>query len=117
MNIHVERVYEFRKRNKQAREYAVLVDRVWPRGISKDALAMDEWTKELAPSSELRQWFGHDPGKWKEFVRRYRRELEPQADKRKELLKHARGGRLTLLYSSRDESHNQAVALREWLQE
>lgn len=99
--------------------YRVLVDRVWPRGVSKDDLALDEWAKQLAPSSELRRWFGHDPGRWDEFRRRYAAELEgsdPEArDVLDRLRARAREGTVTLVYSARDTEHNNAVALGEHL--
>ena len=97
--------------------YRVLVDRVWPRGRRKDELALDEWAKELAPSTELRKWFGHDPERWDEFRERYRDELStPEAHERLRALLDAAGTRrITLVYSARDERHNQAVVLREKL--
>ncbi len=97
----------------------VLVDRLWPRGVRKDRLGADEWLRELGPSDELRRWFGHDPKRWEEFERRYRRELRrPQQT---ELLRHlgelAEQGPLTLLYTARDEEHNQAVVVHAVVQE
>lgn len=91
----------------------ILIDRLWPRGVSKEALALDHWNKELAPSTELRQWFGHDPDRWTEFQRRYAAELQPQAEQMDALRALARKGRLTLVYGAHDEEHNNAVALRE----
>lgn len=95
--------------------YRVLVDRVWPRGRRKDDLALDEWAKELAPSTELRKWFGHDPERWEAFRERYREELDtPEARERLRAVVDAAGERpITLVYSARDERHNQAVVLRE----
>ncbi|WP_018290166.1 DUF488 domain-containing protein [Verrucomicrobium sp. 3C] len=112
--IRIRRVYE----PPGAEEgYRVLVDRVWPRGVSKEKLPIEAWKKELAPSTELRKWFAHDPSRWEEFSRRYRRELDFHADLLQELL-HAAGSRdLTLLYSARDKEHNQAVVLQELLEE
>lgn len=97
--------------------YRVLVDRIWPRGRRKDELALDEWAKELAPSTALRKWFAHDPERWEEFRERYRDELAtPEARERLRALIDAAGGRpITLVYSARDEQHNQAVVLREKL--
>lgn len=97
--------------------YRVLVDRVWPRGQRKDALALDEWAKELAPSTALRKWFAHDPMRWEAFRERYRDELgTPEARERLHALVEAAGKRpITLVYSARDEQHNQAVVLREVL--
>jgi uncharacterized protein YeaO (DUF488 family) len=97
----------------------VLVDRVWPRGIKKEDLALDLWLREIAPSTPLRKWFGHDPKKWPEFQRRYRAELrQPEQQARlRELTSLAHKGSLTLLYSAKDEEHNQAVVLRRVLEE
>jgi uncharacterized protein YeaO (DUF488 family) len=93
----------------------VLVDRVWPRGLRKDRAAIDRWAKELAPSTGLRTWFGHDPARFDEFRKRYRGELGPQAPAIDALLADCGGRTLTLLYSARDTEHNQAVVLREVL--
>ena len=95
----------------------VLVDRVWPRGLSKDKARIDHWLKEVAPSTALRQWFGHDPARWTEFRRRYRAELEQNPASLDALRSLVRGRTATLLYGARDEEHNQAVALAEILQE
>ncbi|GIW20961.1 MAG: hypothetical protein KatS3mg065_1257 [Chloroflexota bacterium] len=97
----------------------VLVDRVWPRGLSKETLAVERWARDLAPSDDLRRWFGHDPARWEEFRRRYRLELaapEREADL-EELATIARTGTLTLVYSARDEEHNQARVLAEVIAE
>ncbi len=98
--------------------YRVLVDRVWPRGRSRDELRLDEWARDLGPSTELRRWFGHDPPRWDEFRERYRRELaDPgQAAKLDELAERARRGRLTIVYGARDETHNQARVIAEELE-
>lgn len=114
MNIKIKRVYEPPARGDGQR---VLVDRVWPRGVSRDAAKLDDWLKDVAPSAELRKWFGHDPAKWSEFRRGYRAELAHRDDALKPLLERARRGTLTLLFGARDEAHNQAVVLCEWLQE
>jgi uncharacterized protein YeaO (DUF488 family) len=95
--------------------FRVLVDRLWPRGLPKERAAIDHWSKEVAPSNELRRWFGHDPAKWEEFRRRYRAELAARAELVDELRAMARQGRLTLVYAARDEYHNDAVVLREVL--
>lgn len=94
----------------------VLVDRVWPRGVSKDRLRIVAWLKEIAPSTALRTWFGHDPAKWEEFRRRYRAELAAKGPLLDELAGHARAGRLTLVFGARDPVHNQAVVIKEALQ-
>jgi len=93
----------------------VLIDRLWPRGIKKSDAAIDEWIKELSPSTELRKWFGHDPARWEEFRRRFTKELREQDDQIERLRTMARHGTLTLVYSARDEQHNDAVVLREIL--
>ncbi len=92
-----------------------LVERLWPRGITKSALADAQWLKDVAPSAELRKWFHHDPGRWNEFRRRYFAELKHQKDRFSPILEAAREGNVTLLYSSHDSEHNNAVALREFL--
>jgi uncharacterized protein YeaO (DUF488 family) len=95
--------------------YRVLVDRLWPRGVSKKQAKLDEWEKELAPSSELREWFGHEPGRFGEFRRRYIDELRAKTTRLKELRQRARTGTLTLVYSAHDSEHNDAVVLAEVL--
>jgi uncharacterized protein YeaO (DUF488 family) len=94
---------------------AYLVERLWPRGVRRDDLALDGWAKDAAPSTELRLWFGHDPAKWAEFRRRYTRELDANPDGWASLAAAARRGNLVLLYSSRDSEHNNAVVLRDYL--
>lgn len=112
MDIRLKRAYE----PASARDgYRVLVDRLWPRGISKKQAKLDEWTKELAPSSELREWFGHEPNRFPEFRRRYIDELRADAPRLKELRRRARLGTLTLVYSAHDSEHNDAVVLAEVL--
>jgi uncharacterized protein YeaO (DUF488 family) len=90
----------------------ILVDRLWPRGIRKDEARLDEWVKQVAPSTELRTWFGHDPRRWDEFRRRYRAELKHHSADVSELRRQARGGPITLVFSASDEEHNDAVVLR-----
>ena len=93
-----------------------LVERLWPRGIAKTDLTIDEWLKDVAPSTELRKWFGHDPDKWDEFRRSYFRELDSRPEEWKPIVSAARrGGTVTLVYSSHDIQHNNAVALRDYL--
>ena len=89
----------------------ILVDRLWPRGVSKRRAAIDEWMKELAPSTPLRQWFGHDPKKWPEFQRRYKRELHEHKILLRRIATLASRGRVTLVFGARDEAHNDAVVL------
>ncbi|QWV99466.1 DUF488 domain-containing protein [Geomonas nitrogeniifigens] len=97
----------------------VLVDRLWPRGLSKEKAHLDRWEKELAPSDELRRWFGHDPEKWQEFRERYRLELEGAGEgaRLKELARLCARGTVTLLYAAKDEEHNNAVVLKELLED
>jgi uncharacterized protein YeaO (DUF488 family) len=95
--------------------YRVLIDRLWPRGISKKQAKLDEWAKELAPSSQLREWFGHEPSRFPEFRRRYINELRADAPRLKELRRRARMSTLTLVYSAHDSEHNDAVVLAEVL--
>jgi uncharacterized protein YeaO (DUF488 family) len=113
MPIDLKRAYDPPARSDGRR---ILVDRVWPRGIAKDDLQIDAWLKDLAPSTELRKWFGHDPAKWDEFRKRYARELEQRSEAFEELLENARAGQVTLICSARDPAHNNAVALREHLE-
>jgi uncharacterized protein YeaO (DUF488 family) len=116
MTLSIKRAYEPSSARDGRR---VLVDRVWPRGRSKDALQIDRWERELAPSAGLRKWFGHDPDRWEEFVRRYREELSggPTSDLLEELASEARAGSVTLVYGARDEEHNQAVVLKDVIEE
>jgi uncharacterized protein YeaO (DUF488 family) len=93
----------------------ILVDRVWPRGVSKENARLDAWFREAAPSTELRKWFGHDPERWEGFKQRYHRELEEHQGALAPLLEAARAGRVTLVFGARDADHNNAVALREYL--
>ncbi len=93
-----------------------LVERLWPRGMSRQSLHLSGWLREVAPSAELRLWFGHDPAKWAEFRRRYFRELDTRPEAWKPLLEAARRGTVTLLFSARDAEHNNAVALKEYLE-
>lgn len=96
--------------------FRILVDRLWPRGVKKENARIALWLKEIAPSEELRKWFGHDPAKWAEFKKRYFAELRRQPELLALLRQHARAGAVTLLYSAKDEKHNNAVALLEFLQ-
>ncbi len=96
---------------------AFLVERLWPRGVRKDALGSASWSPRVAPSRELRVWFSHDPERWQEFRRRYFAELDADPQAWRPLAEAARAGEVTLLYSSRDREHNNAVALRDYLQE
>ncbi len=114
MAVRLKRAYE---PAEPADGYRVLVDRLWPRGVAKEAARLDEWARELAPSDELRRWFGHDPAKFAEFRRRYRAELAAREEKLRELRRRARRGTVTLVYAARDPEHNDAVVLAELLRE
>jgi uncharacterized protein YeaO (DUF488 family) len=93
-----------------------LVDKLWPRGVKKSDLHVDGWAKDVAPSDALRRWFGHDPQKWREFRRRYFAELDSHPDAWDQIRSAARHGRVTLVYSARDPEHNNAVALKDYLE-
>jgi uncharacterized protein YeaO (DUF488 family) len=93
----------------------LLVERLWPRGLSKHMLKFDGWIREVAPTTELRKWFGHDPAKWQEFRTRYFRELASRPEGWRPIVSRSRRNTVTLVYSSHDEEHNNAVALREYL--
>ncbi len=111
--IHIKRVYDPLATADRTR---FLVDHLWPRGIKKEFLKLDRWVKEVAPSNDLRQWFGHEPPKWKEFLRRYFAELDQKPQAWQPLLEAAREGDITLLFSARDTEHNNAVALKAYLE-
>lgn len=110
--IQIKRAYDAADAADGAR---FLVDRLWPRGVKKEALSMEAWLKQAAPSDELRHWYHHDLDQWDEFRRRYFRELQSNPDAWQPILKAARRGAVTLLYSSKQTEHNNAVALREFL--
>jgi uncharacterized protein YeaO (DUF488 family) len=112
MTLRLKRAYE---PPADSDGYRVLIDRLWPRGVSKEEARLDEWARDLAPSSELRRWFAHDPARFDEFRRRYRRELDEHDEKVRDLRRRARAGRLTLVYGARDTEHNDAVVLAEVL--
>ena len=112
--IQTKRVYEPAAKADGQR---FLVERLWPRGIRKEALSLTGWSKEAAPSNELRKWFKHDPAKWKEFQRRYRAELDAGRETWQPLLEAAQASNLTLLFSAHDTEHNNAVVLGNYLRE
>ena len=114
MDVRVKRAYA----EAEATDgYRVLIDRLWPRGVSRAHARLDEWARELAPSDELRRWFGHAPERFSEFRARYRAELRSHSERLEELRARARRGPLTLVYAARDECHNDAVVLAELLRE
>lgn len=112
MQIRIKRIYDAPAADEGMR---ILADRLWPRGVKKDSAQIDLWLNEIAPSDDLRQWFGHDPAKWAEFKKRYSAELRNKQDSVAVLRQHARAGAVTLLYGAKDEKHNNAVALLEYL--
>ncbi|MBH0203462.1 MAG: DUF488 domain-containing protein [Nitrospira sp.] len=112
MRIQVKRVYE---PTAKSDGFRVLVDRLWPRGISKEAAKLDLWLPDLGPSTSLRNWFNHDPVRWAEFQRRYHAELKKKTALLATIREQAKTSPITLLYSAKDEEHNQAVALRSLL--
>ena len=111
--IRLKRAYDPWSRSDGTR---LLVERLWPRGVAKAKLQIEAWLRDVAPSTELRKWFGHDPDKWNEFRKRYRRELDSHPDAWRPIVAAARRGRVTLIYSSHDKRHNNAVALQEYLE-
>jgi uncharacterized protein YeaO (DUF488 family) len=112
-NIRIKRVYE---EPEEADGRRILVDRLWARGLSKEKAKVDMWIKEIAPSTDLRRWYGHDPDKWAEFKRRYTVELDAKPGIVEEIMKEVRAGVVTLLYSSKEEQLNNAVALKEYIE-
>ncbi|GFO61454.1 hypothetical protein GMST_37790 [Geomonas silvestris] len=112
--IGIKRIYD---PAEEADGRRILVDRLWPRGLSKDKAHIDDWLKEIAPSDELRHFFGHDPQRWPEFRERYRQELTAHREELDRLRELAAGGRVTLVYAARDIEHNNAVVLKELLLE
>lgn len=112
LDVRLKRAYERPSTRDGVR---ILVDRLWPRGLRREGVAIERWMKDIAPSTELRRWFGHDPGRWEEFERRYRAELAGKSPLIDDLRAIASKRTLTLVYSARDEEHNQAVVLRDVL--
>jgi uncharacterized protein YeaO (DUF488 family) len=113
MNIKIKRAYEHPDKDDGNR---ILVDRLWPRGLTKEKARVDLWLKEIAPSTELRKWFGHDPDKWKRFQGRYETEIRRKGDLIKMLKREAKEGTITLIYAARDEKHNEALVLKRFLE-
>jgi uncharacterized protein YeaO (DUF488 family) len=111
--IRLKRVYEEPAPDDGSR---ILVERLWPRGLSKERAAVDRWIKDVAPSPELRRWYNHDPARWDEFRRRYRAELRQKADTVEELRRECRGKTVTFVYAARDEGRNSALVLKDYLE-
>ena len=112
MPVRIKRVYEQPDKEDGTR---ILVDRLWPRGLTKEKASVALWLKEIAPSTELRKWFGHDPDKWKTFEARYRAELEKNEQQLSLLRQEMAKGQVTLLYGAKDQEHNDAVVLQKYL--
>lgn len=112
VNVAIKRVYDAPAKSDG---YRVLVDRLWPRGVSKERAKLDLWFKEVAPSTELRKWFGHDPKNWPEFQKRYRVELRANNEIVGQLRRLAKQRRVTLLYGARDVDHNEAAVIRDYI--
>lgn len=112
--INIKRIYDEVQSSDGRR---VLVDRLWPRGVSKAEADLDDWYKGLAPTDELREWFDHDPDRWDEFQNRYREELEKRKELCLDLLEQYGDDRLTLLYAARDRKHNNALVLKDYLED
>jgi len=112
MELKVKRAYEKPEKEDGKR---ILVDRLWPRGLTKEKASIDLWLKDIAPTTELRKWFGHDPDKWKEFKRRYHQELKNNKEQVSILDEQLKKGAATLVYGAKDEKHNEALVLKEWL--
>lgn len=113
LKIKCKRVYDDVANNDG---YRLLVDRIWPRGVSKDDANLDEWNKDLAPSDDLRKWFDHDEKRFEEFAKRYKKELEEQKENLKRIKNLAEDKRVCLLFGAKDEAHNQAIVLKEVLE-
>ena len=113
-DVRVKRIYD---RADAGDGYRVLIDHVWPRGVSRERARLDDWARALAPSDELRRWFAHDPARFDEFRARYRGELASERDRLLELARRAREGPVTILYAARDREHNNAVVLAELLRD
>jgi uncharacterized protein YeaO (DUF488 family) len=111
-NVKLRRAYDAARSGDGTR---ILIDRLWPRGVRKVDAAIDLWAKDIAPSTSLRRWFGHDPARWDEFRRRYSEEIHKHGDRLDELRALAQGGRITLVFAAHDKAHNDAVVLREIL--
>ncbi|MBB5550905.1 DUF488 domain-containing protein [Rhizobium lentis] len=112
MALHIKRIYQPKDDKDGTR---ILVDRLWPRGLSKRDAAVDIWLKDIAPSPALRRWFGHDPAKWTEFQRRYRDELEKNSSAVEDLKRHIGKSTATLLYAAKDTEHNHAIVLQHFI--
>ena len=111
--IQLKRAYD---KPSSGNGYRILVDRIWPRGVSKDELEIDEWLKDIAPSTELRKWFNHDPVKWDDFKKRYFKELKQKKELTEKIIEKMKNHNITFVYSAKDREHNNAVALKEYIE-
>lgn len=112
--IKIKRIYDAVSQDDGKR---ILIDRLWPRGVKKEKAEIDEWMKDIAPSNELRKWFSHDPSKWQEFRSRYRKEIKNKSELIEKLKEEAKEGKVTLLFSAKDGAHNNAIVLKEVIDE
>lgn len=112
MNIKLKRVYEMPEKSDGFR---ILVDRLWPRGLAKEKAALDLWLKDIAPTTELRKWFNHEPEKWKEFIKKYWIELKENKESVSDLKDYLKKGPVTLLYAAKDEVHNEAQVIKDFI--
>jgi uncharacterized protein YeaO (DUF488 family) len=112
MNIKIKRVYETPEKSDG---YRILVDRLWPRGLTKEKAAVDLWLKDIAPTTELRKWFNHEPEKWKEFIKKYLKELKENIEPVSLLKDYIKKGPVTLIYGARDEVHNEALVIKDFV--
>ena len=113
MKLQIKRIYD---EPSAADGTRILVDRLWPRGLSKARAKVNLWLKDIAPSTPLRQWFGHDPGKWEEFTKRYKAELDHNSEAVAQLKEYMTKGTVTLVYGAKDQEHNDAVVLQEYVE-
>jgi uncharacterized protein YeaO (DUF488 family) len=112
MNIKIKRVYE---KPEKSDGFRILVDRLWPRGLTKEKAALDLWLKDIAPTTELRKWFNHDPEKWKEFIKKYLKELKENEEPVSILKDFLKKGPVTLIYAAKDEAHNEAQVIKDFV--
>lgn len=112
MKLNLKRIYEPPEKEDGFR---ILVDRLWPRGFTKEKAALDLWLKDIAPSTELRKWFDHDPDKWKDFQKKYRAELKENKEAVSTIKDHLKNGTVTLLYGAKDEAHNEALVIKDYI--
>lgn len=112
MELALKRVYEAPEKEDG---YRILVDRIWPRGVKKETANLDLWLKEVAPTTELRKWFGHDAEKWEDFQKKYKKELKDHEEEIQKIKAPLKKGKVTLVYAAKDEAHNQAVVLKDFL--